>query len=277
MTEQEYLPEHIKGMSYVDFISLLKETNRCPGGKNTIRKIIQNTFIGPQSNVLEIGSNTGFTSLEIARVAKCRATGIEPVPAAVQTALAELQADTPEIQKLVKFEVASAYEIPYGENEFDVVVTGGATSFMADKEKALTEYHRVLKPWGFLSVTNLCYLVPPPTNVVAAVSNIIGVQIPVWTDRDWLALFRKNKIFEQYYLETHKLQEKSDSEIAEYVQFFIDKPHIAKMPQETREEIRKRWTETLMAFNENHKYLGFILAVFRKRAIEEEPELFTHA
>lgn len=277
MIEQRYLPEHIKEMSYVDFISLLKETNRCPGGKDTIRKIIQNTFIGPQSNILEIGSNTGFTSLEIARVAKCRTTGIDPVRAAVQTALTELKADTSEIQNLVKFEVASSYDIPYSDNEFDVVVTGGATSFMADKERALTEYHRVLKPWGFLSVTNLCYLVPPPTDVVAAVSNIIGVQIPVWTDRDWLALFNKNKIFEQYYLETHKLQEKSDDEIFEYVQFFIDKPHIAQMSQETKEEIRKRWTTTLRAFNENHKYLGFILAVFRKREIKEEPELFTHA
>ena len=29
----------IERMSYTDFIALLKETNRCPGGKKTIRRI----------------------------------------------------------------------------------------------------------------------------------------------------------------------------------------------------------------------------------------------
>ena len=40
------------GMSYVDFISFIQETNRCPGGKDTINWILQNTFANKSLLVL---------------------------------------------------------------------------------------------------------------------------------------------------------------------------------------------------------------------------------
>jgi len=87
----------------VDFISLLRETNRCPGGKNTIRKVLQLTHVSSSTKVLEIGSNTGFTSLEIARVAKCKTVGIDVVENAVAESQRVLSLDTKQIQDLVEF------------------------------------------------------------------------------------------------------------------------------------------------------------------------------
>ena len=55
--------------------------------------------------------------------------------------------DTEEVKKRVSFKVGSAYDIPFEENFFDLVMCGGATSFMDNKNKAVSEYFRVLKPW----------------------------------------------------------------------------------------------------------------------------------
>jgi ubiquinone/menaquinone biosynthesis C-methylase UbiE len=267
-------PEEVMNLNYVQFISLLRETNRCPGGKQTIRKIIQNTFIGPASVVLEIGSNTGFTSLEIARTAKARVIGIDIEPDAVREAQRELQNDIPEVRDRIEFRVGSALALPFPDNEFDVVVAGGATSFMEEKQGALREYHRVLKPWGFLSVANLCYLKPPPESVVQQVSETLGVRIHPWSDSDWLRVYESCQIFESYFLERNILEAQSQQRINEYVDFFLQKDHLRELPSKTREAIRSRWQQTLTVFNENHRYLGFVLAVFRKRYLPEEPELF---
>lgn len=268
-------PEDVRKMNYVEFISLLKETNRCPGGKNAIRQILQNSFVSPQSKVLEVGSNTGFTSLEIARTAKCQTIGIDVVPEAVALSKELLAQDTPEMQRLVQFEHGSAYEIPFGDERFDLVVTGGATSFMEDKNRAVREYFRVLKPWGFLSVTTLAYYTPPPDQVIKSVSSVIGADIKPWGFEQWHEVFSKNDLFETYHCARHKMDAVSEEKLSKYVDYFMNKPHLAGLTVDTRAAIRARWTDTMTVFNENHRYLGFLLVIFRKRHLPEEMELFT--
>ena len=261
-------------MSYVDFISFLRETNRCPGGKNTINWILQNSFANQNSKVLEIGSNTGFTSLEVARLLKCSVLGIDVAESAVNIANKELKKDTRQIQELVKFKVASAYDIPCSENSIDLIISGGATSFMDNKSKAVEEMYRVLKPWGFCSVSNLFYHAQPPQELLDKVSDIIGVKINYMTANDWIDVYTKNNIFEVYKLEQVMLENQPEDVVDNYIEYFIKKPHISILSDFEKNEIRKKWKYILTVFNENHKYLGFIRCLLRKRYIEEEPELF---
>lgn len=263
-----------KNMSYVEFISFIKETNRCPGGKDTINWILQNSFANKDTRALEVGSNTGFSSLEVARSAKCRISGIEVVPEAVAIANHELSLDTEEIQKLVDFQTASAYDIPFEDNTFDLIIAGGSTSFMDDKSKAINEMERVLKPWGFLSVTNLFYDSEPPKKVLDKVSEVIGVQINPLKAHDWINVYTQTKNFEIYKLEQVTLSDRSIEEIDAYIEFFLNKPHIAGLTAKEKSALQAKWKYILEVFNENHKYLGFIRALLRKRHIEEEPELF---
>lgn len=140
--------QRINNLSYTDFIALIRETNRCPGGKDTVRRVVQNSFVNRGSRVLEVGSNTGFTSLEVAHLVKCRVDGIDISENCVLEAKNKLCEDTEEIKKLVNFQVGSAYEIPFDNDTFDLLIGGGATSFMDKKKKAVSEYVRVVKPWG---------------------------------------------------------------------------------------------------------------------------------
>jgi ubiquinone/menaquinone biosynthesis C-methylase UbiE len=264
-------------MNYVQFITFLKETNRCPGGKNTIRSILHNTFANSNSRILEIGSNTGFTTLEIARITGSQIIGIDPVQEAVNESNNLLSRDTKEIQKKVRFLNASAHNIPFDDESFDIIVAGGATSFMEDKNKAIFEYNRVLKPWGFLSVSNLYYNQNPAKHIVEKVSETIGVKIESWGINEWINVFLSQNLFELYHIENHNLMPVTQHEISNYIEIFMNKQHITNLPTDTKETIRNRWTQTIEIFNENMKYLGFFVAIFRKRYLEEEPELFkTH-
>lgn len=267
--------KQIEDMNYTDFISFIQETNRCPGGKSTVRTIIKNSFINNNSTVLEIGSNTGFTSLEIARSIKCQVYGIDISTSCVKIANQTLSEDIKEIQKLVKFKVGSAYDIPFKDNNFDLVVAGGATSFMTNKEKAVTEYLRVLKAWGFLSITQLFYTSKPPSRVLTSVSNALGVTINPWTESDWVSLYKNmDKNLELYFYEKKILKEKSKKVIDDYINYFMTKPHIAVYSDDTKKIIKDKWQYYLDIFNENHQYLGYFIALFRKRISQEEPELF---
>lgn len=260
-------------MSYTDFIALIKETNRCPGGKDSVRRIIQNTFIDKKSKVLEIGSNTGFTSLEIAHTVKCQVVGIDISESCVNESLNRIKYDTSEIRKIVNFRVASAYEIPFSKNSFDLVVTGGATSFMDNKSKAVKEYIRVVKPWGFISATQLFYFKKPTQRVINNVSYALGVRIEPWSENDWLQVFNDSRL-ELYHYEKHGLSIRSEDSINEYINYFLRKPHLNKLDKDLKQMIKEKWKEYIDIFNENHRYLGYYIAIFRKNLVPEEPELF---
>ena len=150
--------EIIDEMNYVDLLSYIEETNRCPGGKRTITKIMNSVFLPSNPKILEIGSNTGFTSIELAKLIEdANIIGIDVNENAVEKSKVILKKEHMYIQKKVDFRVGDASDLDFEDNSFDMIITGGANTFIneSDREKAVKEYRRLLKPNGFLSITNL--------------------------------------------------------------------------------------------------------------------------
>lgn len=266
--------EYIKSLNYTDFISFIKETNRCPGGKNSIREICLNTFLSSKSKVLDVGSNTGFNSLEFAHITKANVYGIDISKSCVAESKILLKSDAQEIQKKVHFKIGSAYEIPYADNFFDLVMCGGATSFMDDKNKAVSEYFRVLKPWGFLATTQLFYNRRPPQQILDSVSKVIGVQIKYLSKSDWLNVFDANNKYELYYFKEYEFENRSDKQIEEYVSLFLQKPHISNLNSQVKNAIHDKWFNYMSVFSKNNDYLSYFIAIFRKNHYPEEKEFF---
>jgi SAM-dependent methyltransferase len=263
----------VASLNYVSFISLLHETNRPPGGKQTVRFWIQNAYLGQHSDVLEIGSNTGFTSLELARSCGCRVLGIDIAETAVEVARRDLARDVPEIRRLVRFEVGDALEIAADDGEFDAVVCGGALSFIGERQKALLEIRRVLRPWGFLCVSPLCYHTPPPPDLLDRLEAIVGFRIPVYRASEWLALLCASDL-EPYVTRRVAFEDKSDEDVAAYVDVLVAEC-ADELPPAAVEEVRDRAVRTFHVFNENRRYVEALQAVFRLRHLPEQRELFT--
>jgi hypothetical protein len=110
---------------------------------------------------------------------------------------------------------------------------------------------------------------------VEKVSETIGARIEPWTCSDWLNVFKGASDFELYKYRELRFNVRSESEIKDYVNYFVAKPHLAFLDSQVKAAIYQRWYETISIFNENHKYLGAIYTIFRKRPSAEEPEFFT--
>ena len=81
-------------------------------------------------------------------------------------------------------------------------------------------------------------------------------------------------LLEKYYFETFQLKQQEELTIQNYVQYFLEKQNIKKLNDEEKKAVKDKWQKILTVFNENHKYLNYFIAIFRKRLFKEEPELF---
>lgn len=119
------------------------------------RKVIERSGIKPGLQVLEIGCGSGAFTTFAARAAgetgKVFALDIE------EKMLAQLKKKLArnENQDIKNIELVnkSAYELPFPDNSIDVIFTVTVFQEIPDKNKALSEMKRVLKPDGILAIT----------------------------------------------------------------------------------------------------------------------------
>lgn len=139
--------EEILKMDYNQLIGIVRETNRPPGGFKSILHIAQNTFITRETKVLEIGTSTGITAIELAKLTHCKITAIDINPVSIEEA--KKRAVEEGVSEYINFEIQDATQLEYADNTFDLVFCGNVTSLISEREKALNEYLRVLKPMVF--------------------------------------------------------------------------------------------------------------------------------
>jgi len=98
--------------------------------------------------VLDIGSGNGETVLTIAEKVgpNGKAVGVDFSPEGI--ALAKEKAKERKLEKIAEFHQANALKLPFPDNSFDAVISECVVCLIQDKQKALNEKVRVLKPNG---------------------------------------------------------------------------------------------------------------------------------
>ena len=103
--------------------------------------------------ILDIGCGAGVDTILAAIMAgpKGSADGVDIVAEMIARAESNLQ-----LVKLdnVNFQKVSGEELPFANNTFDVVISNGAINLIPDKEAAISEIIRVLRPAGRLMVAD---------------------------------------------------------------------------------------------------------------------------
>lgn len=257
-------------INYTDFIALVNETNRPPGGKHTIRKICINTFINSESKVLEIGSNTGFSSLEIASIARCSVIGIDTSDSCISQASKNAKAYF--LNHLVKFKKGNAERLKFNDQQFDLIIAGGAFAWIKDKNKALREAVRVLKPWGFLAVSPMYYRSEPPLDLISKINALLKIEIMPWDKSYWESTFSHPEL-ELYLSIDEQLKSMESSKVLSYVQLITS--HLRnKLTASQYDKVLNKGIEYFTLFNDNQKNLNYSIIIYRKRPIPEQPSLF---
>lgn len=121
--------------------------------------------------VLDIGCGAGVDTLVAARLVgpKGRVVGLDVTPEMVGKAQANFALLPP--QGNVSFQVGEAESLPFPEGEFDAVISNGVFNLTLDKEKALKEAYRVLKPGGRLLLADMVLVTDLPGELAGKVEN----------------------------------------------------------------------------------------------------------
>ena len=124
----------------------------------------------PGDAVLDIGCGAGVDSLVAAHLvgAGGRVVGLDVTPAMAERARALLS-------RLglgnVTFQVGEAEALPFPDASFDAVISNGVFNLTFDKEKALEETHRVMKPGGRLMLADMVLVAALPPDQAGKVEN----------------------------------------------------------------------------------------------------------
>ncbi len=120
-----------------------------------IDEIIAWSGIRQPRRILDVGCGIGGSTLHLAQRYGASAEGITLSP--VQAQRAKERAGAAGLEPMVRFRVANALAMPYPDDSFDLVWSLESGEHMPDKQRFLSECHRVLSPGGRLMVATWCH------------------------------------------------------------------------------------------------------------------------
>ncbi|MEN2989769.1 class I SAM-dependent methyltransferase [Tistrella sp. BH-R2-4] len=270
MTLPALTPEQIDGMCYNELIGLIQETNRPPGGRQTIVEVALHAFLGPHKRVLDIGTSTGVTALELARTTGCHVTGIDINPLSLQVArdrARSMGVDT------VTFQEADALDLPFPDGHFDLIFCGNVTSLVRDAGRAIGEYQRVLKPNGLLATVPMYYVDTPSDTLVDEVRAAIQVPITVKYRAEALEPFRATGM-EVIHESDWRFARLPRETVDAYCARILQRPHLTSLNAAARAMLERKYRAYMELFRNNLSLMGYTVMMLRKSSFIEDEELF---
>ena len=262
----------IKNMSYNELIGLVKETNRTPGGSKSVSYIMQMCGLRPGKYMLDIGTSTGVTALEMAQLSGCNVVGIDINEDSLNTA-AE-RAKQLGISNITTFKKDDATNLSLPDKYFDVVFCGNVTSLVDNRQAALTEYKRVLKDSGFLAAIPMYYVKTPSDKLVSDVSAAIKVNIKPHDKQYWQDFFTQD-MFEVFIQKDFKFDYISDEKVEQFCTDILQREHLKLLSSDAFETLKTQYMKYMLLFRDNLSHMGFTIFILKKQNPEIDPELFT--
>ena len=275
MTSEKYDVRSPSAMHYSEFVGLVRERNRPSGGIRTVHHVCVQARLRPGQKVLEVGSNTGFTSVNLALLSGATVTGIDVQSESV--AEARTLAASHGVDGSVTFLEADVTDMPFESGSFDAVWASNVASFVSDKPAMLAEMTRVLKVGGSLVAVPIFYRRRPPDLLVDEVARAIGTELPVMAKQDWRDYFLSGAggdVLDLYHEADFEYETRTSEDIEAYCETLMAKKHLRERDEEFRTEVRDRLRYFMNLFHENLGYAGFSIMLLQKRRQAEEPELF---
>jgi ubiquinone/menaquinone biosynthesis C-methylase UbiE len=98
---------------------------------------------------------------------------------------AEERAANIDVLDRTKFKTGDIEQLPFEEDQFDVVIVESVVSLLEEKRKAVSECVRVVKPRGYVGFNESVWIKSPPDSYAQGLSYRAGVNIGVDTPDAW--------------------------------------------------------------------------------------------
>lgn len=170
------------------FLARLGKTRLRPGGRKATDWLMASGDFNKHSQVLEVACNIGTTAIEIATKYGCQIEGVDLDDEAL--ARAKENIINHGLQDKIHVQRANAMKLPFENNRFDIVINEAMLTMLPheEKQKAIHEYLRVLKPGGFLLTHDVMLLIEDPT-FLDSLQDAINMHIAPLTKAGWKQLF----------------------------------------------------------------------------------------
>lgn len=153
-----------------------------PGGLNSTQLLMKHCHVSREKRILDIGCGYGKTACYIAEKFDCQITGIDISEKMIQGAKEKAQKN--HLDDLVDFKVMNGQDLQFTKESYDIILSEGTTVFL-NKKEAMNSFRRVLKPNGYLGLTELTWMKPPSQEVLSKTKEILHDVEPLQYD-DWI-------------------------------------------------------------------------------------------
>jgi ubiquinone/menaquinone biosynthesis C-methylase UbiE len=148
------------------------------GGENETTILAQKAGIKESTSVLDVCSALGGPARQLARTYGCKVIGLDATQRMIDEAI--VRTAKVGLAFLITYTLGNALDMPFEAATFDVIWGQDAWCYVTDKNRLLSEAHRVLKPNGIIAFTD-------------------WIQIGDMTEKEWNAL---NSFMAFRYVET---------------------------------------------------------------------------
>ena len=156
---------------YFDMQAKLGHTKHI-GGLTATKKLAELCHLGPGKTLLNVGSGSGIAAGFVVETYGCEVVGIDLLEGMVESA--NRWAFERGLNDRMEFRQGDAQELPFENDQFDAVICESVNVFVPDKEKAMSEYVRVVKPGGFIGITEAIWVAEPSKKVAEIIIEATG-------------------------------------------------------------------------------------------------------
>jgi arsenite methyltransferase len=266
-TSPSYTAETLE--RYAHFLQRTKEMGVVGhrGGLKATRDLLQMCDLRAGQQLLEVGCGSGHTACTVAKEHQAFVVAVDLEPHLLERA--RERARSMHVADRVALARADARRLPFPDASFDGVICESVLAFLEDKAPAVKEFHRVLKPGGFLVNNEVTFLTPPPDDFLAAIRGAApkvpgALAVPV--DPQEHRRLLEEAGFVSVQIETGDVSVRQDMLDQMQVDGFLAlKPFFASIfDREMRNSVHKR--EMREAQRTFHEHTGYGLYLARKPA-----------
>lgn len=137
------------------------------GGLKATGDLLQMCDLKAGQRILEVGCGSGHTACTAAKQHQAFVVAVDLESHLLARARERVR--SMRVEDSVALARADARRLPFADASFDSVICESVLAFLEDRTSAVKEFHRVLKPGGFLMNNEVTFLKPPPDDFLAAI------------------------------------------------------------------------------------------------------------